>query len=56
MAPEIETVFLMPSEKFIYLSSTLVKEIAYYGGDVSQFVPEKAQLALKKKLSKQKRR
>jgi len=36
--PEIETVFLMPSEEYAYLSSSAVKEIAYYGGDVSQFV------------------
>ena len=33
-----ETIFMMPSEKYIYLSSSLVKEILEYGGDVSQFV------------------
>ena len=37
---DIETVFLMPSEEHTYLSSTLVREIASAGGDVSQFVPE----------------
>jgi pantetheine-phosphate adenylyltransferase len=36
---ELETVFLMPSEEFTYLSSSLIKEIASAGGDVSQFVP-----------------
>lgn len=38
LAPEIETVFLTPSEQFAYLSSTLVREIANFGGDISQFV------------------
>jgi len=36
---ELETVFLMPSEEYTYLNSSLVKEIASTGGDVSQFVP-----------------
>ncbi len=36
---EIETVFVMPSKKYIYLSSRLVKEIASYGGPVEEFVP-----------------
>lgn len=36
----IETVFLMPSEEYTYLNSSLVREIASTGGDVSQFVPE----------------
>lgn len=39
LAPEIETVFLMPSEQYTYLSSSIVKEVARFGGDVSQFVP-----------------
>ncbi|WP_457569522.1 pantetheine-phosphate adenylyltransferase [Desulfurobacterium sp.] len=36
--PEIETVFLMPSDDFAYLSSSVVRELAFYGGDVEQFV------------------
>jgi len=40
LAPEIETVFLIPSEEFAYLSSSLVREIAAMGGDVSNMVPE----------------
>jgi len=36
--PGIETIFLAPSEKYSYISSTLVRQIADYGGDVSQFV------------------
>jgi pantetheine-phosphate adenylyltransferase len=37
---DAETVFLMPSAKYTYLNSTLVKQIAKFGGDVSGFVPE----------------
>jgi len=36
--PSIETVFLAPAEHLAYISSTLVREIASYGGDISQFV------------------
>lgn len=36
--PEIETIFLAPAEHFAYISSTLVREIAAYGGDISKFV------------------
>ena len=39
IAPEIETVFLTSSEKYTYLSSTIVKEMARYNADLSQFVP-----------------
>ncbi|HHX83593.1 MAG TPA: pantetheine-phosphate adenylyltransferase [Pseudomonadaceae bacterium] len=38
LAPEIETVFLAPAEHLAYISSTLVREIATYGGDISNFV------------------
>lgn len=38
LAPEIETVFLAPAEHYSYISSTLVREIAAYGGDISKFV------------------
>ncbi len=38
--PEFETVFLMPSEKYIYLHSSLVKEIYRLGGDIACLVPE----------------
>lgn len=39
LAPEIEFVFLAPSETCAFVSSTLVREIAAYGGDVTDFVP-----------------
>ncbi|HJO10678.1 MAG: pantetheine-phosphate adenylyltransferase [Gammaproteobacteria bacterium] len=38
LEPNIETVFLAPSEHLSYISSTLVREIASYGGDISKFV------------------
>jgi pantetheine-phosphate adenylyltransferase len=38
LQPGLETVFLAPSEEFSYISSTLVRQIAGYGGDVSKFV------------------
>lgn len=38
LAPSIETVFLAPAEHLSYISSTLVREIASYGGDISKFV------------------
>jgi pantetheine-phosphate adenylyltransferase len=38
LCPQIESVFLTPAEQYSYISSTLVREIATLGGDVSQFV------------------
>ncbi|MDO5576239.1 MAG: pantetheine-phosphate adenylyltransferase [Fibrobacter sp.] len=46
-----ETVFLMPSSKYIYLNSTIVKQIAKFGGDISSFVPEHVKQRLQKKFS-----
>ncbi len=40
LAKKIETVFLMPNEKYTYLNSTIIKEISRLGGDVSCFVPQ----------------
>lgn len=39
MSPEIDTIFLTTSLQYAYLSSTTVKEVAAYGGDISKFVP-----------------
>ena len=39
MEPEIETVFLMASERHQFIASRLVKEVAYLGGDIASFVP-----------------
>ncbi|MBI3012393.1 MAG: pantetheine-phosphate adenylyltransferase [Elusimicrobia bacterium] len=49
---EVETIFLMPDEKYTYLSSTLVKEVTRLGGDVKNFVPDFVEKALKEKLKK----
>lgn len=50
LAPDIETVFLMASDKYQLISSRFVKEIAALGGDVSHFVPDLVQRELEKKL------
>ena len=46
LAPDIEYVFLAPSESRSFISSTLVREIASYGGDISKFVPPAVARAL----------
>jgi pantetheine-phosphate adenylyltransferase len=46
---EMETVFMMPAEKWTYLSSTLVKEISSLGGNVDCFVPKNIEKMLKSK-------
>jgi pantetheine-phosphate adenylyltransferase len=48
LQPAIETIFVMPNEQFSYTSSTLVKQVAKYGGDVSAFVPPNIAAELKK--------
>lgn len=49
---DIEFVFLMPGEEYFFLSSSLVKQIASLGGDVSSFVPEVVKVRLQEKLSR----
>ena len=39
LSNELETVFLTTSEEYMYLSSSAIKQIAFYGGDISPFVP-----------------
>ncbi len=46
LKPEIETIFVMPNEQFSYTSSTLVKQVARYGGDITHFVPANVARAL----------
>jgi pantetheine-phosphate adenylyltransferase len=48
----IETVFMMPSEEYTFLSSTLVKEVASFGGSVKGLVPGVVEKALKEKFKK----
>lgn len=46
LAPDLETLFLTPAEQYAYISSSLVREIAALGGDVSSFVHPSVQIAL----------
>lgn len=48
LKPDLETLFVMPNEQFSYTSSTLVKQVARYGGDISHFVPPIVAAALKR--------
>ncbi len=50
LAPDIETVFLTTAENYAFLSSSLVKEVARLGGDVSRFLPQQVIAEIKKKL------
>ena len=52
--PTIDTVCLMPSEKFLLLSSRIVREIAVFGGDLHEFVPPDIERRLIAKLGKRK--
>jgi pantetheine-phosphate adenylyltransferase len=54
LAGDIETIFLMPHESYSYLSSKLLKETAALGADLSSFVPDFVEKALKEKLSAKK--
>lgn len=39
LSPDIDTIFLMPDEQLTFISASIVKEIAYWGGDLTSFVP-----------------
>jgi len=52
LAEDVETIFLMPSEAYSYLSSTLLKEAASLGADLSSFVPDAVAQRLKKRLAR----
>ena len=49
MDPTIDTIFLTTSLQYAYLSSTTVREVASYGGDISRFVPSPVEKAVKEK-------
>lgn len=49
LAPEVDTVFLMPDEQLTFISATIVKEVAYWQGDLSSFVPSNVAKALLRK-------
>lgn len=50
LSPAIETVFVMPSVQFSYVSSSLIREIVRNGGDVSSFLPPSVERALRERL------
>ena len=49
LAPEVEQVFLTPDQKYTYLSSSLVKEVASLGGDISELVTPSVKKALRQR-------
>ncbi|MCX7956777.1 MAG: pantetheine-phosphate adenylyltransferase [Endomicrobia bacterium] len=52
MLPYMETIYMMPDFKWSFISSSLVKEILVFGGDISKFVPKEIIPLIKKKYSK----
>lgn len=52
MSRDVDTIFLTTSLEYAYLSSSTVKEVAYYGGDISKFVPAEVVQAISRKLGK----
>ena len=55
LAEQVETMFLTTSLEYSYLSSTIVKEVATFGGDISQFVPELVSQRILEKMEKRRR-
>ena len=51
LGPDIETILVMTKEGYNYTSSTLVKQVAEYGADVREFVPENVYQALKERVA-----
>ncbi|WP_087023410.1 pantetheine-phosphate adenylyltransferase [Thaumasiovibrio subtropicus] len=52
LKPELESLFLTPSEEYAFLSSTLVREVAIHGGEVENFVPECVHAAIQQKVKR----
>jgi pantetheine-phosphate adenylyltransferase len=52
LAREAETVFLMPALSWVYLSSTIVRDVASHGGDITDLVPGSVKAAIERKLLK----
>lgn len=50
LSPQIETLFLTPAEEYSYISSSLVREVAALGGDISPFVPANVAAALRQRM------
>ena len=54
MDPSVEVVFLTPSEKYLFISATIVREVAFFGGDFGRFVHPVVADALKRKVAERK--
>jgi pantetheine-phosphate adenylyltransferase len=52
LAPGVETLFLTPSDKYLFLSATIVREIAVLGGDISAFVHPLTTKRMKEKIGR----
>ena len=48
--PSVDTIFLATNLDYAYVSSTTVKEVAYYGGDISRFVPDQIAEKIREKI------
>lgn len=48
LAPDLDTIFLMPREELTFVSASLVKEVAYWGGELHHFVPQNVAAALER--------
>jgi pantetheine-phosphate adenylyltransferase len=53
LSNDIKTIFLMPHEKYTYLNSTIIRNLAMFGADVSKFVPPIVEQKLKEKYPQQ---
>ncbi|WP_122097100.1 pantetheine-phosphate adenylyltransferase [Rahnella sp. Larv3_ips] len=51
LLPTLESVFMMPSKEWSFISSSLVKEVARHGGDITPFLPQEVTQALMEKIS-----
>ena len=54
LSPGVDTIFLTTNLEYAYLSSSTVKEVAYYGGDISKFVPAEVVAVIQQKMSENK--
>ena len=54
MDPSVEVVFLTPSEKYLFISATIVREVAFFGGDFARFVHPVVADALRRKVAERK--
>jgi pantetheine-phosphate adenylyltransferase len=52
--PEVETLFMMPNEAYSYVTASMIREIARYGGDTAAFVPPAVQRRLRARIEAQK--